>query len=108
VSRTYTGKPSRVIRNRFTDAWKGHEDAVLPMPAQWEMVAPLVVPAKAAGSIDLANWPTGQGAVLVRRESPAADVVRDMAQEAAALLAGGSALSARLAAAPAPDTSAAG
>lgn len=102
VSRTYTGKPSRVIRNRFTDAWKGHEDAVLPMPAQWEMVAPLVVPAKAAGSIELANWPTGQAAVLVPAEMPAAEVVRTMAAEAAALLQGAPGLAGRLAAEPTP------
>ncbi len=108
VSRTYTGKPSRVIRNRFTDAWKGHEESVLPMPAQWEMVAPLVVPAKAAGSMELANWPTGQGAVLVRRESPAAEVIREMAQEAAALLAMGQELSRQLSAAVPDNTSAAG
>jgi len=88
VSRSYTGKPSRVIRNRFTDAWAGHDDAMLPMPAQWEMVAPLVIPAKAAGSIEIGNWPTGQGAVQVRGEMPAADVVREMAREAQALLRG--------------------
>lgn len=88
VSRSYTGKPSRVIRNRFTDAWSGHDDAMLPMPAQWEMVAPLVVPAKAAGSIDIGNWPTGQAAVQVRAEIPAGDVVREMVREAHDLLAG--------------------
>ena len=86
VSRTYTGKPSRVIRNRFTDAWKGHEDEVLPMPAQWEMVAPLVLPAKRRGSMEIGNWPTGQGAVLVRAAHPAGEVVRAMAAEAARLL----------------------
>ncbi len=56
------------------------------MPDQWEMVAPLVAPAKALGSIDIANWPTGQGAVLVRREMFAQDVVREMAYQAAALM----------------------
>ena len=86
VSRTYTGKPSRVIRNRYTDAWKGHEDAVLPMPAQWEMVAPLVLPAKEKGSMEIGNWPTGQGAVLVRTRRSAADVVSAMAADAERLL----------------------
>jgi len=86
VSRCYTGKPSRVIRNRFIDAWKGHEAEILPMPEQWEMVAPLVVPAKKRGEFDLANWPTGQGAVLVPTLKPAAQVVREMAEEAARLV----------------------
>lgn len=89
VSRTYTGKPSRVIRNRYTEAWKGHEHEVLPMPAQWEMVAPLVLPAKQKGSMEIGNWPTGQGAVLVRAERSAGDVVRAMADEAEARLSGG-------------------
>jgi enoyl-[acyl-carrier protein] reductase II len=88
VSRTYTGKPSRVIRNRYTEAWKGHEHEVLPMPAQWEMVAPLVLPAKQQGSMEIANWPTGQGAVLIRAERAAGDVVRAMAAGAEARLSG--------------------
>lgn len=90
VSRTYTGKPSRVIANRFTDAWKGHEHEVLPMPRQWEMVAPLVVPAKKQGSMEIGNWPTGQGAVLVHGMKSAGEVVRSMAEEAARRLMGGS------------------
>jgi enoyl-[acyl-carrier protein] reductase II len=87
VSRCYTGKPSRVIRNAFIDAWTGHENEILPMPGQWAMVAPLVTPAKQAGSIEVANWPTGQGAVLVDDLTPATELVRRIAQDAARLLA---------------------
>jgi NAD(P)H-dependent flavin oxidoreductase YrpB (nitropropane dioxygenase family) len=86
VSRCYTGKPSRVLRNAFTEAWKGHEAEILPMPEQWERVEPVVSPAKAKGSLDLANWPTGQGAVLVNAIEPAADVIREIAAEAASLV----------------------
>lgn len=82
VSRSYTGKPSRVIRNRFTDLWAGREAEILPMPRQWEMVAPLVAPAKKEGSIEIGNWPTGQGAVLVHDAPPAAEVVRRIITEA--------------------------
>jgi enoyl-[acyl-carrier protein] reductase II len=86
VSRCYTGKPSRVIRNAFIDAWKGHEGEILPMPAQWESVAPVVIPAKRRESIDVGNWPTGQCAVLVHEITPAGEVVRKMADDAAGLL----------------------
>jgi NAD(P)H-dependent flavin oxidoreductase YrpB (nitropropane dioxygenase family) len=86
VSRCYTGKPSRVIRNAFVDAWKGHEAEILPMPAQWERVAPVVIPAKHRGSIDIGNWPTGQCAVLVDAITPAGEIVRKMAVDAAELL----------------------
>jgi enoyl-[acyl-carrier protein] reductase II len=82
VSRCYTGKPSRVIRNAFVDAWKGHEAEILPMPEQWELVAPVVTPAKEKGSLEIGNWPTGQGALLVHDIVPAAEVVRRMAAEA--------------------------
>jgi len=86
VSRCYTGKPSRVIRNAFTDAWKGHDAALRPMPEQWDMVAPVVVPAKAKGSIEIANWPTGQGAALIHDLTPAGDVVHQMMAEAEAVI----------------------
>jgi NAD(P)H-dependent flavin oxidoreductase YrpB (nitropropane dioxygenase family) len=51
VSRCYTGKPSRVIRNEFVESWKGREAEILPMPAQWERVAPVVIPAKRRGAL---------------------------------------------------------
>lgn len=86
VSRCYTGKPSRILRNAFTDAWAGHEAEILPMPRQWARVEPLAGPAKAAGSLELANWPTGQGAVLVDAIRPAGEIVAAMARDAAALL----------------------
>ncbi len=88
VSRCYTGKPSRVLRNTFTDAWHGREAEILPMPEQWTLVEPLVAPAKEHGSIALANWPTGQAAVLIERIEPAGELVRRIAAEAAALVNG--------------------
>jgi enoyl-[acyl-carrier protein] reductase II len=86
VSRCYTGKPSRVIRNEFVDSWKGREAEILPMPGQWERVAPVVIPAKRRGSLEIGNWPTGQCAVLVRNVTPAGEVIRQMADDATRLL----------------------
>jgi NAD(P)H-dependent flavin oxidoreductase YrpB (nitropropane dioxygenase family) len=82
VSRSYTGKPSRVLRNRFTDRWRGREDQILPMPWQRIWVEPLVAPAKGAGRIDIANFPTGQAAGAISDIPPAGDVVRRMVAEA--------------------------
>lgn len=81
VSRTYTGKPSRVLRNDYTDAWRGHEHEILPMPHQWRMVEQLVAPAKGRESIEIGNWPVGQGAVIVDKFESAGDVVRSMTME---------------------------
>jgi len=86
VSRSYTGKPSRVLRNRFTERWKGRDQQILPMPWQRIWVEPLVAPAKAAGRVDLANFPTGQGAGLVRDIPRAADLFARMLADAQAAL----------------------
>ncbi len=82
VSRTYTGKPSRILRNEYTERWKGHEDEVLPMPWQRIWVEKLVTPARAAGMVHLANFPTGQVAGRITDLPPAAKVVQQMVAEA--------------------------
>lgn len=81
VSRSYTGKPSRVLRNRFTDRWKGRDAEILPMPWQRIWVEPLVAPAKAAGMVDIANFPTGQGAGAITDIPHAAEVLRQLVDE---------------------------
>ena len=49
-------------------------------------VEPLVAPAKAAGRVDLANFPTGQGAGLIRDIPGAAELFARMIGEAEAAL----------------------
>lgn len=87
VSRSYTGKPSRVLKNRFTDRWKGRDAEIMPMPWQRIWVEPLVAPAKAAGRVDLANFPTGQGAGAIEDIPEAREVFRRLVREAEAALA---------------------
>lgn len=81
VSRSYTGKPSRVLRNRFTDRWKGRDAEILPMPWQRIWVEKLVAPAKAAGRVDLANFPTGQGTGAIHDLPRAADLFARLVDE---------------------------
>jgi NAD(P)H-dependent flavin oxidoreductase YrpB (nitropropane dioxygenase family) len=88
VSRCYTGKPNRLLRNRFTDMWNGNEQYLQPMPVQIEMVAPVVGPAREAGDPDLGVWPTGQGACLIKEVKSAGALTRDLAAEAERLLSG--------------------
>ena len=87
VSRSYTGKPSRVLKNRFTDRWKGRDAEILPMPWQRIWVEQLVAPAKAAGRVDLANYPTGQGAGAIEDIPSAAEVFRRLVRQAQEALA---------------------
>lgn len=86
VSRCYTGKPSRVLRNTFTERWAGHEAEILPMPWQRNRVEALVAPARAAGMLDIANYPTGQGAAGIRDIPAAGDLLRRLADETIAAL----------------------
>ena len=81
VSRSYTGKPSRVLRNRYTERWKGRDTEILPMPWQRMWVERLVAPAKAAGMVDIANFPTGQGAGAITDVPKAADVLARLVEE---------------------------
>lgn len=82
VSRTYTGKPSRIMRNDYTERWKGHEHEVLPMPWQRLWTEQLVTPARAAGMVDIANFPTGQVAGRIGDLPAAAEVVARLVAEA--------------------------
>ncbi len=86
VSRAYTGKPSRVLRNRFTDKWRGHETELLPMPWQRIWMEPVVVGAKTAGRLDIANYPAGQGVSAIRDIPKAADLYRRLVDETQSLL----------------------
>jgi NAD(P)H-dependent flavin oxidoreductase YrpB (nitropropane dioxygenase family) len=86
VSRSYTGKTSRVLRNDFTDRWKGHEREIMPMPWQRIWVEPLVAAAKDAGRVDIANFPTGQGAGAIHDIPTAADLFARLVDEAQAAL----------------------
>ena len=81
VSRAYSGKPSRVIRNTFTRLWRQHEGDILPMPAQRMWMEPIAARARVAGIIDIGNFPTGQVAGLVREIKPAGEVIRELVRD---------------------------
>jgi nitronate monooxygenase len=83
VTRAFTGRPARGIVNRFmTD----HDDAApLGYPAIHHVTSPLRAAAREAGDADAFNLWAGQAHELVQ-EKPAAEIVREMAAEAAAVL----------------------
>lgn len=95
VSRCYTGKPSRVLRNTFVDLWTHHQDEVLAMPVQRVWMEPIVGRARAAGLVDIVNYPTGQVATGVRAIKPAAEVVRELVDDAVRALDGAAAVAGR-------------
>jgi NAD(P)H-dependent flavin oxidoreductase YrpB (nitropropane dioxygenase family) len=83
-----TGKPSRQLRSAWTDAWESAgSPGALPMPLQSLISEPALrrVDALAAGghagARELATYWVGQGVGLMTSVRPAAEVVREMAED---------------------------
>jgi len=87
-SRSLTGKPARMLRSAWTDAWEAEgAPAPLPMPLQSALVAEAQVRISRAASKEgsgankLANYFVGQVVGQLDRVRPARQVVLDMVTE---------------------------
>ncbi len=78
LTRAFSGRWARGIRNRFTEALAAAP--VLPYPLQNSMTADLRREAAKAGKADLLSLWAGQGVALARAR-PAADLFRDLVRE---------------------------
>jgi len=87
VSRSITGKPARMIRNKWADAWVAAGKEPLPMPYQ-SMISGLVMAAGIqARRKDVLPGFAGQGIGLIHAVRPAAEVMADLVSEAERALA---------------------
>jgi enoyl-[acyl-carrier protein] reductase II len=86
ITRAYSGKPLRTIRNKWTEEWEHRQDEILPFPQQFKHSAKVYVLARRDGDTDLGSMPCGQGCALVTELLPAAEVVRRVVDEARAAL----------------------
>jgi len=82
VTRAFSGRPARGIRNRFSDAFERLEAA--PFPQHQRLTAEIRAAATAQKRVDLMQLWAGQGAPLVR-SMPAAALVETLAREAGLL-----------------------
>jgi nitronate monooxygenase len=82
VTRLYSGKTMRNIRNPLIDLWEASDLSALPMGAQGAVVEPILRAAREAGRTDLIRNAGGQAAGMVRDGRPAGDVVREMVEGA--------------------------
>jgi len=87
ISRAYTGKTCRVVRNEWTAHYDAHPDEVLPFPQQvrTSMVAGanhLGAPDGTEVDVQREFMPCGQGVGAIHRVEPAAELVRRMVVEA--------------------------
>ena len=79
VTRAFSGRPARGIRNRMTDAFE--RAAPAPFPQQQRLTAAIRKAASQQGRTDLMQMWAGQAAPLVRA-MPAAELVATLAHEA--------------------------
>lgn len=86
VSRCVTGKPARLIKGKWTDAWAQNGLEPLPMPYQLLVSMPVLNAAAAAGRKDIVPGFAGQGLGMIKAVRPAAEILRDLVEGAEAAL----------------------
>ncbi len=86
ITRLYSGKTMRNIKNPLIDLWEQSDMHALPMGAQGAVAEPTQRAARKAGRIDLIRNAGGQAAGLVTEQLSAQDVVKAMAAQAEEVL----------------------
>jgi len=92
VTRSYSGKPMRVIRNRYVDDMERHPERIRPFPEQFGMSARAGVFTAMAGpevqaDPERACMPCGQGAGAIHDIRSCAEIVDSVMREAAETIA---------------------
>jgi enoyl-[acyl-carrier protein] reductase II len=87
ISKSYTGKTCRVVRNDWTNHFEQNPDELKPFPQQAGASARAGVnhlgsPSGTAVDVDKEFMPAGQGAGAINELIPAGDIVRSMVAEA--------------------------
>jgi len=87
VTRAHSGKPCRLIANRFTASWALKEDAIQPFPIQAREVGePASVLGRYEGDTDNGVLPAGQSCGLIGDVVDAGEVVGRLVAEAEQVL----------------------
>ncbi len=87
ITKAFTGKTCRVIRNKYADDWLGREDEIKPFPFQLMVDGYKLDAAIGRGDTEIGFMPAGQISGLIRRLEKAEDVVRAFIEEADEVLA---------------------
>lgn len=82
VSKSVTGKPARLVRNKWAQAWVDAGKEPLPMPYQSMISGPVLAAATHAERKDIAPGFAGQGLGLIRQIRPAREVLEDLVRSA--------------------------
>lgn len=87
ITRSITGKPCRVLRSSWTDAWNKGELEPLPMPYQSMVSDPVMSAAVRDERVDVYPGIAGQGIGMIKAVRPAAEILSDYVVGARAALA---------------------
>ncbi|KAK3286626.1 hypothetical protein CYMTET_5852 [Cymbomonas tetramitiformis] len=90
VSRSVTGKPARIIKNKWSQAWVDEKKEPLPMPFQSIIAGPVLASGMASNRKDIAPGFAGQGMGLIKKVRPATEVMKDLVADAENALSGAS------------------
>jgi NAD(P)H-dependent flavin oxidoreductase YrpB (nitropropane dioxygenase family) len=88
VTRAYTGKTARDVRNVIIERWERSGLAPLPMPLQGILFRDFLAAAELAGCYDLINNPAGQGGGRLHAVRPAREIYETIVREAIEVLEG--------------------
>jgi nitronate monooxygenase len=78
VSRSVTGKPARIIRSLWTDAWMRAGKEPLPMPYQGAVSGPVLAAATRDHRGDINPGFAGQGIGMIKAVRPAAEIFKEL------------------------------
>ena len=94
ITRCFSGKPCRVVRNQTTEAWENPElvAKIRPFPQQFRVVADWLgadpyTAGRYEGKTDVGALAAGQSAAVIDAVLPAAEIVRALEAEASRALA---------------------
>lgn len=82
VTRAHSGKPARVLRNRFTDYYEEHPDEILPFPAQAAAAEERAIAVRVRGEVEAGGAPAGQIGGLLERSETASEIITRIMTEA--------------------------
>ncbi len=89
VTRSLTGKPVRMLKNKWADEFDASGIKPLPMPHQGLIAMPIYEMGRQAGRKDIAPGIAGQSVGFTKKIRPAREIVEEMVAEAIELLAQG-------------------
>jgi len=80
ITRAFSGRPARGLRNAFIDRLQGKEDSIIPYPLQNVLTRPMRAAAAKAGNAGFLSLWAGQG-VTRARSLPAAELIQQLLAE---------------------------